>query len=75
MSREQFLLVLDDLFELPSGTLRGPEPLASFKAWDSLGIVTYMGISEEHFGQAPPAKAIQNCATAGDLYELASGSH
>jgi len=70
MTRDDFYLVLDELLELEPGTLKGPEVLKDQENWDSLSIVTLMGISEQRFNVSLPAKGIAACRVVDDLYTL-----
>jgi len=50
MSRDELILRLDELLEFPPGTLTGAEKLEDLEKWDSLAMVGYMALVDEHFG-------------------------
>jgi len=70
MGRDEFLRALDDLLELDKGTLQGSEKLTELEGWDSLSIVSFMGLAQTHFKTTPAAKRIASCESINDLYSL-----
>jgi acyl carrier protein len=72
MTREDFLLLMDELLELNPGTLQGPEPLDGLESWDSLSIVSFMGLAKTRYGTTLPAKGIAACRSVNDLFALVS---
>lgn len=70
MSRQELLALLDELFELPAGTLTGKESLADLEAWGSMAVVGFMGLADEHFGVTLAPRQFANCATVEDLVAL-----
>jgi acyl carrier protein len=69
MTRAAFLLQLDELLEQGPGTLQGPETLADTN-WDSLSIVSFIALVDEHFGYTVPPKQLAQCKTVEDLIGL-----
>jgi acyl carrier protein len=74
MQNAEFLALLDELLELPAGTLKGPEALESFEAWDSLAVLSFIALVDEHYGVTVAPKQIAACKTVDDLLGLANGS-
>ncbi len=70
MNREKFLPALDELFEVPAGTLKGPERLEEFDQWDSLGMVSFIALVNEHCGVTLSPRQFVNCQTVDDLLAL-----
>lgn len=70
MSREEFLLSIDELLELEPGTLKGSEKLADVENWDSLSIVSFMVLAKSRFDITLPAKGIAACKIVDDLFAL-----
>jgi acyl carrier protein len=70
MTHEEFLRLIDELLELDSGSLKGPEKLADLENWDSLSIVSFMGLAKERFEMTLPAKGIAACQLVDDLFAL-----
>ena len=70
MTHDQFLKLLDELLEFEPGTLRGDESLAGLSKWDSLAIIGFIALLDQHFGLSVPAVRITNCKTVADLCSL-----
>lgn len=70
MNKQAFLGLLDELLELPAGTLKGPEPLASLSQWDSLASVGFIALVDRHLGLAVDPGKITAAATVDDLVAL-----
>ena len=70
MGRQAFLLHLDELLELPAGTLKGPESLEAFEMWDSLATVNVIALANEHFDVTLSPRQIATCATVNELLAL-----
>jgi acyl carrier protein len=71
MTREDFLLEIDNILDLPPGTLRGDEKLDELQNWDSTALVTLIVLAESNGGRISPSQ-VANCATVSDLMRLAS---
>jgi acyl carrier protein len=74
VKKGEFLLLLDEIFEEQPGTLTGREELKDLELWDSLTIVVFIALIDEHFDLILSAEKIYNCQTINDLISLA-GSH
>jgi acyl carrier protein len=70
MTKIEFFHLLDDLLTQPRGTLKGSEKLAELRKWDSLVILEFIALLDEHFGMTVPADMIIACRTTGDLAAL-----
>jgi acyl carrier protein len=70
LKRDEFLVLLDELVELPAATLKGPEALESLENWNSLAVVSFMAMADEHFGVTVGAGQIVACKTVNDLLAL-----
>jgi acyl carrier protein len=71
MTREEFLLEMDDILELPAGTLQGHEKLEELHNWDSTALITLIVVAEGNSGVRISPSQIVNCSTVGDLLRLA----
>lgn len=71
MSRDEFLKAIDEMLELAPGTLQGPETLDDFPLWDSVAIVSFIGLADSHNGNPLSPRAIAACRTVSDLVQLA----
>lgn len=70
MERNEFLLSLDELLELKPGTVKGSESLDSFEGWDSLAVISFMALVDEHFGVSLQPRKLAECKTVADLMAL-----
>ena len=70
MSRQEFLPHVDELFELPPGTLTGQEPLAELAGWGSMAMLGFMALADEHCGVTLSPRQFANCTTVDDLLAL-----
>ena len=71
MTREEFLAELDELVELPQGTLKGPEKLKELIEWNSLALLGFVGLVDSHNGLKLEPRQIASCITVDDLLNLA----
>ncbi len=71
MTRDEFLLEMDEILGLPSGTLRGHEKLEELQNWDSTTLITLMSLAETNNGVNMSLQQIVGCSTVGDLLRLA----
>jgi acyl carrier protein len=71
MGKQAFLAQMDELLELPAGTLKGSEPLKSLEAWDSIAVLSFIAMVDEHYGRTVAPKDIVACTTVDDLAALA----
>jgi len=70
MKRREFLTLLDELFELPPGTLTGEESLPELGKWDSTAMLGFMALVDEHYGLTLSPRQFIPCATVNDLLAL-----
>lgn len=71
MTREEFLAQLDELLELPAGTLKGDEKLEDLERWDSLAMVSFIALADEHCNMRLSPRQFVTCNTVNDLVQLA----
>jgi acyl carrier protein len=71
MTREEFLLQLDEVLELPAGSLRGPEKLGELEQWNSSAMIGFIALADDHNGVRLSPRQIVDCATVEDLLKLA----
>jgi acyl carrier protein len=70
MEKRNFLLLLDDLFELEPGTVKESDALLDLEGWNSLAVIGFMALVDEHFGVHVPAKQLASCRTVSDLMKF-----
>jgi len=71
MTRNEFLLEMDEILGLPVGTLRGHEKLEELENWDSTSLITFIALAESNNGLAISPSQIVSCSTVADLLRLA----
>ena len=72
MSKQKFLLLLDELFEEDPNTLTGEERLQDIEIWDSLTALGFIALVDEQFNTILSGNDIENCETVNDLVNLVS---
>jgi len=74
MTRQAFLNLLEEIVEEPTGSLSGSEKLMEQAAgWNSLAVVSFIGMVDEQFGVTLSPQAIADCKTVNDLITLLGG--
>ena len=71
MTRQEFLVEIDGIVDLPPGTLKGPEKLKELKQWTSLAVVSYMALADDNNGISLSPQDIGKCVTVSDLLDVA----
>jgi hypothetical protein len=71
MTRNEFLLEMDEILGLPAGTLRGNEKLEELENWDSTSLITFIALADANSGVSISPAQIVNCSTVADLLRLA----
>jgi len=71
MTKEEFLLEMDNILDLPANTLRGNEQLEELENWDSTALVALIVLAESNsIVHISPAQIV-NCSTVADILKLA----
>ena len=71
MTREKFLLEMDEILGLPAGTLRGQEKLEDLETWDSTALINLIVLAESQNSVSITPDQIVGCSTVADLLRLA----
>jgi len=71
MTRSEFLKSVDEILELPPGTLQGPEKLEDFPLWDSSAMISFMALADSNNHTKLAPRAMGACETIEDLLRLA----
>lgn len=69
MTRSSFYAVLEDILQMPHGSLKESDSRASVATWSSLADVQILTIVSSEFGIEPDAELIE-AETVGDLARL-----
>jgi acyl carrier protein len=70
MDRRELLTQLDEILELPSGTLTGAEPLSELDNWDSLAMMNFIALASDRYGTTLSPRQIAACSSVSDLMLL-----
>jgi acyl carrier protein len=71
MTREKFLLQMDDILDLQPGTLRGHEKLQDLKNWDSMALISLIALADANNSVPIAPDQVVRCSTVADLLHLA----
>jgi hypothetical protein len=71
MTRIEFLLQMDEILDLPAGTLQGDEKLEELTNWDSTSLITFIAMAEMNNAVSISPGQIVTCSTVADLLQLA----
>jgi len=71
MEKETFLQRLDEVMNLPKGTIKGNEPLQSLMGWDSVALLNFIGLLDEELKVRVTGNQVIQCKTVGELVALA----
>jgi acyl carrier protein len=71
MTRDQFLLDMDEILGLPAGTLRGHEKLEELETWDSTALINLIVLAETNNNVQISPDQVASCFTVADLLRLA----
>jgi len=71
MTREEFLLEMDEILGLHAGTLRGDEKLDELQNWDSTALVALVALAETANDANISPDRVVGCTTVADLVRLA----
>jgi len=71
MKRDEFLMQMDEILGLASGTIQGHEKLEELENWDSTALVSFIALADTASGVDIPLEQIVNCSTVADLVRLA----
>jgi len=71
--RQRLLELMDALMELAPGTLTGAEKLEDLDGWNSLALVSFIAMVDEHFQYSVSPRDMRRCQTVADLAALVPG--
>jgi acyl carrier protein len=69
VTRPELIALIEELLEKDAGTLEGPETLED-NGWDSLSVVSFIALIDEHLEYTVPPKRLAACKTVDDLVSL-----
>jgi hypothetical protein len=71
MTRDKFLLEMDEILGLRPGTLQGNEQLAELETWDSTALISLIVLAETNNNTQISPDQVVGCTTVADLLRLA----
>ncbi len=71
MTRDKFLLEMDEILGLPAGTLQGHEKLEELETWDSIALINLVVLAETQNNISITPDQVVTCTTVADLLRLA----
>jgi acyl carrier protein len=71
MTREEFLLEMDEILDLKPGTLRGHEKLEDLKNWDPTALISLITMAGTNNSAQISPDQVVGCSTVADLLRLA----
>ena len=71
MTREEFLLEMDELLGLRPGALRGDEKLEELENWDSTALIGLIALADSANNTEITPDQVVGCSTVADLLRLA----
>ncbi|MBP7338255.1 acyl carrier protein [Niveispirillum sp.] len=70
MTRAEFLAALEEMLELDAGSLSPDMALDSLDSWDSLAVISFIALVDEHFDHVVAGEDLAKAKTIGDLLAL-----
>ena len=70
MTPQDFYALLDDMLELDPATITGEERLKDLESWDSLAVISFIALVDEHFGVLVETDKLVAAETTAELYAL-----
>lgn len=71
MTREEFLLQMDEILGLKPGTLQGHEKLEDLEKWDSTTLIGLILLADANNSVPITPEQVVGCSTVDDLLRLA----
>jgi len=71
MTREEFLLEMDEILGIRTGTLQGDEKLEDLPNWDSTALISLIALAETTNNALISPEQVIGCSTVADLLRLA----
>jgi len=71
MTRDEFLLQIDEILGFQPGTLRGDEKLEDLKNWDSTALISLIVLADTNNSVPIAPDQVVDCSTVADLLRLA----
>lgn len=70
MTRAEFLAALEEMLETDAGSLSPDTALDSLDSWDSLAVISFIALVDEHFDHVVAGEDLAKAKTIGDLLAM-----
>lgn len=70
MTKREFLSNVEQMIEVPDGTLNGAEQLSALEKWDSMAVISFIAMADAAVGMQVMPSKLANCRTVNDLVAL-----
>jgi len=70
MTEQEFLQNMDELFEVPAGTLKIPDKFRDLDNWDSLKLLTLIALLDEKYGVTLDLERFTSSKTLADIFAI-----
>ena len=67
MTTEKKLALLEEMMELPAGSLTPETALEGLEEWDSVALLSFIALMEDEFGKAVRGGQVKEMKTVADL--------
>jgi acyl carrier protein len=67
MDRTALYSQIEQLLQLPAGTVTGDQPLKKIRRWDSFAVISFFVMVQETYGVALKPAHVMACLTVDDL--------
>ena len=71
MTRDEFRSKFAEIVEVPPNSLIDETPLDTLVWWDSVAMVSFIALADEHAGTQLSARQLRECNSVGDLLSAA----
>ncbi len=70
MLKEEFINEIAEIILVPPAELKEDKILAEFEAWDSIVIVSMIGMIDEYYNVSVKGCDLEKCNTLGEIKQL-----
>ena len=74
MTKQELFAEMEEVLELDTGALSEEHKLEDLEMWDSLAVVTFIALIDEHLELTLEPEKIAQAQTVSDLVALVQGS-
>ncbi len=65
---KEFIVLLEDLFEVSEGSINGLDSFRDYDNWDSLALLSLMALLEDEYNMTIPRGDFEKIQTVEELY-------